>query len=110
MEKPSVKVFYNQGLCESDFCEILYGIEEEGIPFELWGGPSSDATRMAYEAAQSSRLGVGVGVDAGEAVLHFEKLAPEQPLASVQVRDAAKCRALGANAARLVKRLPLKGF
>lgn len=110
LEKPAIKVFFSQDIAESHFREILYGMEEEGVPYELTAAASQDATRLAYDAAQSSRLGVGVGVSGYHAALHFEKLAPDAPLFAVAIRDIAKCRNLGANAARLVKHLPFKAM
>lgn len=108
--KPAVKIFY----CGIDprsrmFQEMLFGIEEEGIPFELAEAPTSTASNLGYQAGQESRLGVGIGVSGTTAVLHFEKLRPEKPLFTVELSGGEeKARALGANGARLVKQIPFK--
>ena len=63
------------------------------------------------EAARSSRLEVGIGLDRQALVLHYSKLEREQPLFRIPANSGMETvRALGANAARLVKKLPLKAL
>lgn len=47
-------------------------------------------------------------MDGQSIVLHFNKLDREQPLYRIPARSLGLARVLGANAARLVKKLPLK--
>lgn len=108
MTKPTVHVMCGPGVPENSFQQLLYGLEEEGIPCEIWTEAKGDALALAWEGAQASRLGVGVGMDGKSAVLHISKLDPKQPLFRIPVRSAEQTRILGANAARLVKKLPLK--
>ena len=87
-----------------------YGMEEEGIPWEAAAG-TGDALSLAWEAARSSRLEVGIGLDRQALVLHYSKLEREQPLFRIPANSGMETvRALGANAARLVKKLPLKAL
>ena len=53
-------------------------MEEEGIPWEAAAG-TGDALSLAWEAARSSRLEVGIGLDRQALVLHYSKLEREQP-------------------------------
>ena len=54
---------------------------------------------------------MGIGADGQELVLHYNKLEMAQPLFRISAQaGAAQARALGANAARLVKKLPLKAL
>ena len=70
-----------------------------------------DALSLAWEAARSSRLEVGIGLDRQALVLHYSKLEREQPLFRIPADSGMETvRALGANAARLVKKLPLKAL
>lgn len=112
MAKPAIKIFYRQtDQKQPEFLQLLYGIEEEGIPFELWEHKEGNETELSYLACQESRLGVGLGVSGGRAALHYEKLDREKPLFRIQLTGAGaliRARALGANAARLVKQMPLK--
>jgi hypothetical protein len=89
---------------------VLWGIEEEGIPYEIRSARNDSATELAKQAANGSALNVGIAMnEAGEIVLHHRDLPLEAPLfaisaGSFQSRDL---RRLGTNAARLVKRQPL---
>lgn len=107
MSKPTVHVLCSPDAPSAAFKELLYGLEEEGIPWEN-DTKAGDALPLAWEAAQASRLGVGVGMDGQSIVLHFNKLDREQPLYRIPARSLGLARVLGANAARLVKKLPLK--
>ena len=108
MTKPTVHVLCSLDVPENSVKQLLYGLEEEGIPCEVWTEENKDALALAWKGAQSSRLGVGVGMDGRTAVLHISKLKREQPLFQVPVGSAGQTRILGANVARLVKKLPLK--
>ncbi len=108
MSKPTVHVLCSPDVPEQAFWQLLYGLEEEGIPCETWTKTEGDALTLAWEGAQASRLEVGVGMDAQTAVLHISKLEFEHPLFRIPVRSVEQVRVLGANAARLVKKLPLK--
>lgn len=106
MSKPTVHVLCSPDAPSAAFKELLYGLEE-GIPWEN-DTKAGGALPLAWEAAQASRLGVGVGMDGQSIVLHFNKLDREQPLYRIPARSLGLARVLGANAARLVKKLPLK--
>ncbi len=91
--------------------EVELGMEEEGIPWERIQEDDGYAIELAWEAANSSNLEVGIGADSQELVLHYKKLEPAQPLFRISVQAGPiQARALGANAARLVKKLPLKAL
>ena len=90
--------------------EIAYGIEEEGIPYEITEENFYDITKKAFEISQDSRLSVGIAVNSEEAVIHFSKLKIEKPLfiLSLQGTELGKLRIYGSNAARLIKGIPFK--
>ena len=102
--KPTVHVRCAEDTPQEVLRQLQYGMEEEGIPWEAAAG-TGDALSLAWEAARSSRLEVGIGLDRQALVLHYSKLEREQPLFRMET-----VRALGANAARLVKKLPLKAL
>lgn len=88
---------------------VLLGMEEEGIPCHIAAQADEDAMALAWDAAEESRLDVGVGVDDKNVVLGFAKLKPDKPLFSTTVSAGDEAvRTIGANAARLVKRMPFK--
>lgn len=108
MTKPTVHVLCSPDVPKNAFQQLLYGLEEEGIPWEVWTNTEENALTLAWNGAQASRLGVGVGMDRQTAVLNISKFAYERPLFQISVQSAEQVRILGANAARLVKKLPLK--
>jgi hypothetical protein len=65
---------------------------------------------LAYSAAQSSRLGVGVGVTGNRVALHEVHMPAGKPVFALDTeRDFAHaCRLVGSNAGRLVKGTPLR--
>ena len=108
--KPAIKVFYDKyKLKEEDIKEILWGIEEEGIPYEIFPVHIKSAVESSYKASLESSIGVGIGIDEEMIVLHYNKLKKDSPLFSIKRNsDPTKVRSLGANAARLVVKMPFK--
>lgn len=108
--KPTIVVHVNEKFGGSNILnQICYGIEEEGIPYEVIKVNDNNHIAMAYEACQNSRLGVGIGITEGYAALHYEKLQADCPLFNISTHeDIKKIRSIGTNGARLVKRMPFK--
>ena len=93
----------------ADLKEVLYGIEEEQIPCELTNISENDVIKRAYEAAESSRLSVGLAYDQKKVIVHYKNLDENKPLFKVDRKDGLTAlRHLGNNAARLVKGVPFK--
>ncbi|WP_368251254.1 glycerol dehydratase reactivase beta/small subunit family protein [Enterococcus sp. 2201sp1_2201st1_B8_2201SCRN_220225] len=88
---------------------ILYGIEEEGIPYEEVVTTKLTIVEAAYELAVNSPLSVGVVVNNQEAVLHYKNLPADEPLFQIGL-STEELMKLGTNAARLVKGIPFKGL
>lgn len=111
MTKPTIHVLCASSVPMEPMQQLAHGMEEEGVPWEIEQRQNGNAVALAWEASQASRLGVGLGADDQTIALHFHQLAEEQPLFQISARsDADIIRALGANAARLVKKLPLKSL
>ncbi|EGT3617028.1 glycerol dehydratase reactivase beta/small subunit family protein [Clostridium sp. LIBA-8841] len=109
---PSIFVYCSLGINEMDIEEILWGIEEEGIPFILKNKDLNDAKELANLAANDSKLSVGIGINnQGDISLTIDKLKEEDPLFFINLEQGCKSlRSLGANGARLVKGMPLKNI
>ena len=104
-------VYYDcDNLSESKFYNVLLGIEEEGIPYELEAVHNSDVLELAHEASVNSRLGVGIGVSKEGVVLQYEKLDKASPLFRIKLYQLDLYRKIGSNAARLVKKMPFKSL
>lgn len=109
--KHTIKIYYSSKINDiSQIYDLLWGIEEEGIPYEIKSIDNESAISSSYKAAQDSRLDVGLGIsDDGGAVLHYLKLKENSPLFHIDFKNRKEqLRALGANAARLVKGSPFK--
>lgn len=109
--KPEINVFYVKNAVPKDvLTEVVLGIEEEGLPYNIEEKDQNTALHLAYKAAETSRLGVGIGIDGNDIVLHFIKLKENEPLFSIKAENNTEenYRSIGANAARIVKRMPFK--
>lgn len=110
IKKPTIHLFRHPSCDPVLLREIKLGMEEEGIP---WAEETRDdgAVALAWDAARSANLEVGIGLDPQFMVLHYNKLKPDAPLFQIPTHSGATmARALGSNAARLVKKLPLKAL
>jgi hypothetical protein len=110
--KPEIKVLHGKNITYQRIVdEVLHGIEEEGIPFSIEEMEESNPVELAFRGAELSHLGVGIGITEKEVVLHYIKLKENQPIFRIPAySDEATLRAIGSNAARLVKRMPFKNL
>lgn len=110
-EKPSIFIYHSPEIKDTSiFNDVLFGIEEEGIPYEIKKEKESDPFKLGYKAAQDSKLAVGIGIHlSGKIVLTFNKLKKQEAL-FISSLDAGEnsLRNLGANAGRLVKGIAFK--
>lgn len=108
--RPAVQVLTVQA-ASIDLQPVFWGLEEEGIPFEVRESPHGRAVALAKEAAQMSPLNVGIAVSGSEQTiaLHHRDLPADQPLFTLRLQgnERQHLRRLGINAARLVKAEPL---
>lgn len=110
-DKPAINVYYSSEIKDiSVFDELLFGIEEEGIPYEVRGQGEGNSLELSYKAAQESRLAVGIGIHlCGKITLTFNKLKKAEPLFDSNLGcGESSLRNLGANAGRLVKGIAFK--
>ncbi|WP_315080701.1 glycerol dehydratase reactivase beta/small subunit family protein [uncultured Clostridium sp.] len=109
---PSVWLYHDSDLKDLErLNEILWGIEEEGIPCEvLCKKEKFTSEELSYLASQASKLSVGIGIDyAGKVTLTSNKLEKDEPLFTANFNDGdTALRKLGANAGRLVKGIAFK--
>lgn len=109
-DRPAIHIALAAGVDDALFNWVAIGAEEEGVPCRRVTPQSSDPVTIAYDAAMSSRFGVGVGVAANQVVIHELHMPPEQPVIKFDNVDKLLpyCRLAGGNAARLVIRLPFR--
>ncbi|WP_166397222.1 glycerol dehydratase reactivase beta/small subunit family protein [Rubrobacter marinus] len=108
-ERPAIHVALGNEADERLYGRVAVGAEEEGIPCRLVPEEGSDAVALAFSAAGSSRLGVGVGVASGRVAVHERHMPAGRPVVATEAGDRAEdaCRQAGSNAARLVIGVPL---
>lgn len=111
--RPVIVIYLSQISLAEEIQYVLYGLEEEQIPYSLEQENFSTAAEAAYAAANQSSLNVGIGYVNNEVALHYKNLAPETPYQVIQ--RVVTCPSLllkkfGGNAARLVKGVPFKSI
>jgi len=109
-QHPAIWIFKARSVLTDSFQPVLWGLEEEGIPFEIREVSNGPIVDLAKQAADGSPLNVGIGIGgSGEVILHHHDLPTETPLFSLTTKpwQPVSLRRLGINAARLVKGQPL---
>ncbi|MDQ0327644.1 hypothetical protein J2R99_003513 [Rhodopseudomonas julia] len=109
-ERPTINVAVVRGAEPSLYEWVLIGAEEEGVPTKLAEAADGDVVDAAYAAAISSRIDIGVAIGSDAIVLHERHMPPRKPVLTIPYENRAEavCRRAGANAARMVARLPLR--
>ncbi|MBC2249217.1 glycerol dehydratase [Listeria sp. FSL L7-0123] len=111
VSKPAIYFHADKNADPDCIKQVLFGIEEEGIPCELEMMPLKEEVQAAFRASASSPLLVGITLKNDHLVIHYRNLPPDKPLFSEYRFCAAsleKQRNMGMNAARLVKGVPFK--
>lgn len=108
-DRPCIHVSLGTGVDPGLYRWVEVGAEEEGVPCSRLDGPGGSVAELAYEAAQSSRLNIGVGIGEGVVALHEQHMPPARPVLvfEFEADPACACRRMGANAARMVVHRPL---
>ena len=108
--KPTIMVYVSDRLTNQKALDmILYGAEEEGIPYEIEKKSNEDAYQLAYDASRASVLTIGIGVSSELSVVQQSKLAKDNPVDKSGLNEGEDAlRRIGCNAARMSKRVPLR--
>lgn len=107
MNKPRILVYVSNPDNEI-LKEICAGIEEEGVYFEVVERQDEDINNLSYESALDSILGTGIGICNNSIALSLSSLPKGKNVFLLEHPSIIQARSLGANAARVVKRLPFK--
>lgn len=105
-KRPGIFIYSNEG--DSGILkEICAGIEEEGLFYEMIE-KKGGIKELAFQAAADSKLGCGIGIRKNHVAMQMQPLPEETPIFFIESPTPAQGRALGANSAKGVKRLPFK--
>jgi hypothetical protein len=88
--------------------EICAGIEEEGVLFEIVEKEASSADQLAFDAANDSILGSGIGITGKDAVMQMASLPIGKNVFTLRNASDQAYRILGENSARAIKKMPFK--
>ncbi len=106
VNKPSVLI-YTDHADEDYLREVCAGIEEEGVLYEVVASQGG-LDELAYRAAKDSMLGSGIGIRKGRLAMQMRLLPEGRNVFELNQPQFWQCRALGANSARAVKKMPFK--
>lgn len=107
MKKPTIFIYTYQP-DRAALKEVCAGIEEEGVFFEVFEQKEPDLAQLAWQAAQDSMLGSGLGISGMDAAFSMRGLSKRRCVQMCPNCSREQCRRLGANSARAIKRQPLR--
>ena len=108
VSRPAI-IIYTDDPDEDLLREVLSGIEEEGVLYEVHSH-EGDLDTLAYDAANESMLGSGVGIAGRRLAMQMYRLPKGKNVYELDHPFFWQCRNLGANSARAIKKMPFKSL
>lgn len=106
VNRPAIIIYCNDA--DEDYLhEVCAGIEEEGVLYQIVPR-EGDVDTLAFEAAQESMLGSGIGIDRKRLAMQMQHIPKGKNVFELHAPSFAQCRSLGANSARAIKKMPFK--
>lgn len=87
--------------------EVCAGIEEEDVLYQV-ESHEGDLDTLAYDAANESMLGSGVGILGNRLAMQMQHVPKGKNVFELNAPSFRQCRNLGANSARAIKKMPFK--
>lgn len=107
VNRPSIYIYVNRP-DETLLREVHSGIEEEGVFYEIIERVDEDINRLAYDAANDSMLGSGIGIVGSRVALQMKGVAYGKNVEQYENPTPAQSRKIGANSARAIKKQSFK--
>ena len=101
--KPHIRIYYNKNIKAAEYAG--YGIEEEGIPYELLPDNNPESCALAYAA--ESLLGIALSIEGCRISVFTNKYKNKEAFIFCESHNPDMIRIMGQNAARIVKNIPL---
>ena len=106
VNRPAIMIYVREA--DGDFLrEVCAGIEEEGVLYQIQSH-EGDLDTLAYDAANASMLGSGIGIHGARLAMQMLRLPKGQNVFELDTPSFWQCRNLGMNSARAIKKLPFK--
>ena len=106
VNKPSIMIYADNP--DRDLLkEVCAGIEEEGVLFQV-AERTGDLDTLAFQAAEESMLGSGIGISGGRIAMQIKRLPLGHNVFELDSPTFLQCRSLGANSARAIKKMPFR--
>ena len=106
MIKPGLKIVYSKGIDIDKIQELIYGIEEEGILYQITVSEFEKIEKEKYTNGKSE-IGIAINLN-GEIILNQKKYTKKFILKENINSSKENLRTFGQNSARILKGLPLK--
>ena len=107
VNRPSIFIYTNNP--NKDYLkQICAGIEEEGVFFEVYERDTEALDNLAYDAANDSMMGSGIGIYQNTVALQMKGIQKGKNVDSYAAPTLEDCRRIGANSARIIKKMALK--
>lgn len=103
VNKPSIYIYVNNADAKI-LREVTSGIEEEGVFFEIFEKQESDIDELAFNAAEDSMLGSGVGICGTDVAFTIRGMKKGKNVEKYSSPEQKMSRILGTNSARCVKK------
>lgn len=107
IKRPSIFIY-----CYNADVEILKnvcaGIEEEGVLYETSSKNYFDINELAFNAANDSMLGSGVGISGKTVAMQMKGIIKGKNVFKYEKSGGKEAVNLGANSARAIKKLPFR--
>ena len=107
VHRPSIYIYVNRP-DEKLLREIYSGIEEEGVFYEISERNESELNQLAYDAANESMLGSGIGVLGNSVAFQIRGVKYGKNVEEYENPTNTQARKIGANSARAIKKQSFK--
>ncbi len=108
VNRPAIIIYVHEP-DEALLHEVCAGIEEEGVLYQVQPH-EGDLDTLAFDAANESMLGSGIGIAGTRLAMQMQRLPEGQNVFELNRPFFWQCRNLGANSARAIKKLPFKSI
>ncbi len=107
VNKPSIFIYVNNP--NNDYLkQICAGVEEEGVFYEVFEKDTEALDNLAYDAANDSMMGSGIGIFQNTIALQMKGIPKGRNVQNFAAPTLEDCRKIGANSARIIKKMALK--